>query len=107
MRSRDVRQAAIAAWQTEGGAPGISFTMLRFPLMLVSLLLLCFASAQAAVTVNLAILFGSVKGKVESSKPDYIAKSDRQFDVVVDDAPTRALWPRLPSGATASTQVTA
>lgn len=100
--------------------------MLRFPLMLASLLLLCFASAQAAVTVSFyshdfgdrfphafivmkgrldatgeavdvnygftavsvspAILLGSVKGKVESSKPDYIAKSDRQFDVVVDDA---------------------
>ena len=27
-----------------------------------------------------------MKGKVESSEPDYIAKSDRQFDVTVDDA---------------------
>ncbi|HJS10086.1 hypothetical protein [Sphingopyxis sp.] len=39
-----------------------------------------------AVSVSPAILFGSVKGKVESSEPDYIAKSDRQFDVTVDDA---------------------
>ena len=39
-----------------------------------------------AVSVSPAILLGSVKGKVESSKPDYIAKSDRQFDVTVDDA---------------------
>jgi len=39
-----------------------------------------------AVSVSPAILFGSVKGKVESSKPDYIDKSDRQFDVTVDDA---------------------
>jgi hypothetical protein len=109
-----------------GGAAGISLAMLRFPLMLASLLLFCFASAQAAVTVSFyshdfgdrfphafivmkgtldatgaavdanygftavsvspAILFGSLKGKVESSKPDYIANSDRQFDVVVDDA---------------------
>ncbi|SEH13430.1 hypothetical protein SAMN05428974_0777 [Sphingopyxis sp. YR583] len=39
-----------------------------------------------AVSVSPAILLGSVKGKVESSKPDYIEKSDRQFDVTVDDA---------------------
>ncbi|MBB6428092.1 hypothetical protein [Sphingopyxis sp. JAI128] len=39
-----------------------------------------------ATSVSPAILFGSVKGKVESSKPDYVAKSDRQFDVTVDDA---------------------
>src|SRR3546814_5809538 len=39
-----------------------------------------------ATSVSPAILFGSVKGKVESSKPDYIEKSDRQFDVTVDDA---------------------
>ncbi|HKX88484.1 MAG TPA: hypothetical protein VJM13_04680 [Sphingopyxis sp.] len=39
-----------------------------------------------AVSVSPAILLGSVKGKVESSKPDYIASSDRQFDVTVDDA---------------------
>lgn len=39
-----------------------------------------------AVSVSPAILFGSVKGKVEASEPDYIAKSDRQFDVTVDDA---------------------
>ncbi len=39
-----------------------------------------------ATSVSPAILLGSVKGKVESSEPDYIAKSDRQFDVAVDDA---------------------
>ncbi len=39
-----------------------------------------------AVSVSPAILLGSVKGKVESSKPDYIEKSDRQFDLTVDDA---------------------
>src|SRR3546814_19176416 len=39
-----------------------------------------------ATSVSPAILFGSVKGKVESSKPDYIEKSDRQFDVTVEDA---------------------
>lgn len=39
-----------------------------------------------AVSVSPAILLGSVKGKVESSEADYIAKSDRQFDVTVDDA---------------------
>jgi len=39
-----------------------------------------------ATAVSPAILFGSVKGEVQTSKPDYIAKSDRQFDVTVDDA---------------------
>ena len=39
-----------------------------------------------ATSVSPAILFGSVMGKVESSKADYIEKSDRQFDVTVDDA---------------------
>jgi hypothetical protein len=39
-----------------------------------------------ATSVSPAILFGSVKGEVQSQKADYIAKSDRQFDVVVDDA---------------------
>src|SRR3546814_17137922 len=39
-----------------------------------------------AVSVSPAIRFGAVKGKVESSKADYIAKSDRQFDVTIDDA---------------------
>lgn len=39
-----------------------------------------------ATNVSPAILFGSVKGEVQSSKPDYIAKSDRQFDVTVDAA---------------------
>lgn len=39
-----------------------------------------------ATAVSPAILFGAVKGKVESSEPDYIAKSDRQFDVTIDDA---------------------
>ena len=39
-----------------------------------------------ASSVSPAILLGSVKGEVQTSKPDYIAKSDRQFDVTVDDA---------------------
>lgn len=48
-----------------------------------------------AVSVSPAILFGSVKGKVESSKPDYIAKSDRQFDVTVDDATYASVLARV------------
>lgn len=39
-----------------------------------------------ATSVSPAILFGSVRGEVQTSKPDYIAKSDRQFDVTIDDA---------------------
>ncbi len=39
-----------------------------------------------ATAVSPAILFGSVKGEVQTSKPEYVAKSDRQFDVTVDDA---------------------
>ena len=39
-----------------------------------------------ATSVSPAILFGSVKGEVQTSKSDYVAKSDRQFDVTVDDA---------------------
>ena len=39
-----------------------------------------------ATSVSPAILLGSVKGEVQTSKPDYVAKSDRQFDVIVDDA---------------------
>ena len=39
-----------------------------------------------ASSVSPAILLGSVKGEVQTSKTDYIAKSDRQFDVTVDDA---------------------
>ena len=48
-----------------------------------------------AVTVSPAILWGSVKGKVESSKADYIGKSDRQFDVTVDDATYRRLVAKI------------
>lgn len=39
-----------------------------------------------ATSVSPAILFGSVKGHVQTSEADYIARSDRQFDVTVDDA---------------------
>ena len=39
-----------------------------------------------ATSVSPAILLGSVKGEVQTSKPDYIAKSNRQFGVTVDDA---------------------
>jgi hypothetical protein len=38
-----------------------------------------------ATTVSPAILFGSVKGQVQTSKPAYVAKSDRQFSVMVSD----------------------
>jgi len=38
-----------------------------------------------ATSISPAILFGSVKGEVQSQKAEYIEKSDRQFDVVVDD----------------------
>jgi hypothetical protein len=38
-----------------------------------------------ATSVSPAILMGSVKGAVQTSKPQYVAKSDRQFDVVVND----------------------
>src|SRR3546814_1385108 len=44
-----------------------------------------------ATSVSPAILFGSVKGKVESSKADYIAKSDRQFDVTRSEEHTSEL----------------
>ncbi|WP_033075091.1 hypothetical protein [Sphingopyxis sp. MWB1] len=39
-----------------------------------------------ATTVSPAILFGSVKGEVQTQKPAYIAKSDRQFSVTIEDA---------------------
>lgn len=39
-----------------------------------------------ATSVSPAILFGSVKGEVQTQKADYIDKSDRQFSVTIDDA---------------------
>ncbi len=39
-----------------------------------------------AQSVSPAILLGSVKGYVQTSKPDYVAKSDRQFSLTLDDA---------------------
>lgn len=39
-----------------------------------------------AKTVSPAILFGSVAGMVVNEKPGYIAKSDRQFSLVLTDA---------------------
>ena len=39
-----------------------------------------------ATSVSPAILLGSVKGHVQTSQPDYVGKSDRQFTVRVDDA---------------------
>lgn len=39
-----------------------------------------------AKTVSPAILLGSVGGEVVSSKPDYVAKSDRHFSFVLDAA---------------------
>lgn len=38
-----------------------------------------------AKTLTPAILMGSVGGKIETSKPDYVASSDRQFSVKLDD----------------------
>lgn len=38
-----------------------------------------------AKAVTPAILMGSVGGKVETSKPDYVASSDRQFAVKLND----------------------
>lgn len=38
-----------------------------------------------AKTLTPAILMGSVRGVVETSKPSYIASSDRQFSVQIDD----------------------
>jgi len=48
-----------------------------------------------ASSVSPAILLGSVKGEVQTSKPDYIAKSDRQFDVTVDDATYARLMAKI------------
>ena len=39
-----------------------------------------------AKTVSPAILFGAVPGRVEPSKPAYVASSDAQFSVVLSDA---------------------
>ena len=39
-----------------------------------------------ATSVSPAILMGSVKGHVQTSQPDYVGKSDRQFTVRIDDA---------------------
>ena len=55
-----------------------------------------------AKSVTPAILMGSVIGVVESSKPGYVASSDRQFGVKVSDAQYDALmalvakWRALP-----------
>jgi hypothetical protein len=38
-----------------------------------------------AKAVTPAILMGSVGGKIETSKPSYVASSDRQFSVKLDD----------------------
>ena len=38
-----------------------------------------------AKTLTPAILMGSVRGVVETSKPSYVASSDRQFSVQLDD----------------------
>jgi hypothetical protein len=39
-----------------------------------------------AVSVSPGILFGSVKGKIQTSEAKYVASSDKQFSVTVDDA---------------------
>ncbi|WOE76130.1 hypothetical protein [Alterisphingorhabdus coralli] len=38
-----------------------------------------------AVNVSPNILFGSVKGKIETSKPKYVANSDAHFSMVLSD----------------------
>jgi hypothetical protein len=48
-----------------------------------------------ASSVSPAILLGAVKGEVQTSKPDYIAKSDRQFDVTVDDTTYARLMAKI------------
>lgn len=42
-------------------------------------------------TVTPAILWGSVAGRLDTAKPDYIAKSDAHFSVVLSDAQYRAM----------------
>jgi hypothetical protein len=55
-----------------------------------------------AKSVSPAILMGSVVGVVESSKPNYVASSDRQFGVKISDGDYDALmalvakWRALP-----------
>ena len=44
-----------------------------------------------AVTVSPAVLWGSVHGKMEKLKPKYIASSDAQFSVTINDAQYTAL----------------
>lgn len=39
-----------------------------------------------ARSVSPAILFGSVKGKIQVSRPNYVAKSDPQFSLAISDA---------------------
>lgn len=66
----------------------------RFPHAFITLTGTVDATGQAvdynygftARSVSPAILFGPVKGYVQTSKPDYVADSDKQFSVTVDDA---------------------
>lgn len=48
-----------------------------------------------AISVTPAILMGAVKGAVQTLKPDYVAKSDRQFTVRVDDATYARLMAKI------------
>lgn len=48
-----------------------------------------------ATTVSPAILLGSVKGHVQTSQPDYVGKSDRQFTVRVNDATYKRLMAKV------------
>ncbi|WP_447761103.1 hypothetical protein [Sphingopyxis panaciterrae] len=48
-----------------------------------------------ATAVSPAILLGSVKGAVQALGADYIAKSDRQFSVTVDDAAYTRLMAKI------------
>lgn len=55
-----------------------------------------------AKSVSPAILLGSVKGEMETLKPDYYLKSEKQFEVKISDAQYRGLlklvekWRALP-----------
>ncbi|MEO1044332.1 MAG: hypothetical protein AAFX04_02710 [Pseudomonadota bacterium] len=48
-----------------------------------------------AVNVSPGILFGSVKGKIETSKAKYIAKSDPHFSMVLSDMQYRAVIAKM------------
>src|SRR3546814_16171164 len=54
-----------------------------------------FRSGFTARAVSPAILFGAVKGYVQTKEAKYIASSDKQFSVTVDDATYGRLLDRV------------